>query len=149
MKKIVFEIDNKGEQAAGILPSWDKITIEVSSGYPGGEPGEFEQYIKESLADWFDGARISQVMRKSRMITNTPDKMTTTEAPAHGVDVERLLVCPVCGGRAAYCDDGKENQRVDCCGDGKAETDGCGVGVWGLRSRAQARAIWNAIPRVI
>ena len=62
-------------------------------------------------------------------------------------DSNSLLVCPACGGRAIYCDDGPSNQRVDCCGEGKTESDGCGLTVWGMRSRAQARAVWNAIPR--
>lgn len=62
-------------------------------------------------------------------------------------DLTVLLSCPVCGGKAAYCDDGKDNQRVDCIGDGKTERDGCGLGVWMKKSRAEARAIWNTIPR--
>lgn len=63
------------------------------------------------------------------------------------VEPNELLPCPVCGGKAVYCDDGRNNQRVDCCGDGDAEKDGCGLGVWLKRNRAEARAIWNAIPR--
>jgi len=58
-----------------------------------------------------------------------------------------LLSCPVCGGRAGYCDDGPENQRAECWGDGKTETDGCGLAVFLKRNRAEARAVWNAIPR--
>lgn len=78
----------------------------------------------------------------------------TQEQNRVGLTVQRearctndLLCCPVCGGTAVYCDDGKNNQRVDCCGDGKTEQDGCGLGVWLKRSKAEARAIWNAIPR--
>jgi hypothetical protein len=59
-----------------------------------------------------------------------------------------LLSCPVCGGKAVYCDDGQHNRRVDCCGDGVNERDGCGLGVWNMNSFVQARVIWNMIPRV-
>lgn len=82
----------------------------------------------------------------------TEEMKPTSEATNAGsvrVDagVGRLLPCPVCGGKAAYCDDGPTNQRVDCCGDGKTEMDGCGLNVWLKKNRAEARVVWNSIPR--
>lgn len=58
--KIVFDVFNPGEPAAGIIGYTDTVTIEIQSGEPGGEPGEFENHIQEALADWFDGAKITR-----------------------------------------------------------------------------------------
>jgi hypothetical protein len=60
---------------------------------------------------------------------------------------EKLLPCPSCGGRAAYCDDGPEDQRIDCCGNGDSDSDGCGLTVWGHNNFAVARVVWNNLPR--
>ena len=58
MKKFKFNIEQPGEPAAGILPFTDQVEVTVASGDPGGEPGEFEIFITECLADWFDGAKV-------------------------------------------------------------------------------------------
>ena len=57
--KIEFEIYHPGEMAAGIFPYEDKVTVTVEHD-PGGEKGEFEEYMRESLAEWFDGAHVSK-----------------------------------------------------------------------------------------
>jgi hypothetical protein len=36
----------------------DRVTVTVDSGDPGGDPGEFETFIQESLSQWFDGAAV-------------------------------------------------------------------------------------------
>ena len=56
--KILYEINNPGDSGAGIFPYYEEVTVEVQSGDPGGDPGEFEDYIKQSLREWFDGSRI-------------------------------------------------------------------------------------------
>jgi hypothetical protein len=49
-----FIVYHPGEAAAGIEPLNDTITVEVASGDPGGEPGEFEEAMVHSLSDWYD-----------------------------------------------------------------------------------------------
>lgn len=55
MKRITFEIETHDEPAAGITGTYDQIQTEVESGDPGGEPGEFEDFMKESLSVWYGG----------------------------------------------------------------------------------------------
>jgi len=56
--KIRFEIDSQGEDAAGIRGFTESITLDVESGDPGGESGQFAEFMREALADWFDGATV-------------------------------------------------------------------------------------------
>ena len=55
----VFDIEQPGEPAAGILPFTDRISVSVASGDPGGEPGEFFEHILNSIVEWYDGAKVS------------------------------------------------------------------------------------------
>jgi len=57
--KFVYSINNPGELAAGIAGYNDEMTI--CSGDPGGESGEFSEYMRECIAEWFDGARVELV----------------------------------------------------------------------------------------
>ncbi len=59
IKKIVFEIESMDEPAAGITGTYDQVAIEVDSGDPGGEVGEFEEHMKQALSEWYDGAKIT------------------------------------------------------------------------------------------
>ena len=54
---IKFHIENHGEPAAGLMPYYDEVTIEVKYS-AGGEDGEFLEYIRESLIEWFDGSAV-------------------------------------------------------------------------------------------
>lgn len=56
--KITFTITHPGEIGAGIRPFTDSATVELLSGHPGGDPGEFEEHLRSALADWFDGATV-------------------------------------------------------------------------------------------
>ena len=58
MKEYCFGIYCPVDVAAGLRSYGDTVTISIESGDPGGDPGEFETYIKEILSDWFDGARV-------------------------------------------------------------------------------------------
>jgi hypothetical protein len=51
-----FHVEHAGEPGAGINPYNDTVWIEVESGEPGGTFGEFKEHVRQSLADWFDGA---------------------------------------------------------------------------------------------
>jgi|GEM_PF-3122706 len=53
-----FEVCMPGEMSAGIIGFNDTITVIVDSGDPGGEPGEFEEYIREMLNEWYDGGSV-------------------------------------------------------------------------------------------
>lgn len=57
-KKFVFEILNQGGINAGLCSFTDTIIVFVGSGNPGGNPGQFEEYMKNCLSDWFNGANV-------------------------------------------------------------------------------------------
>jgi len=59
MKKYAFDVYYPGERDAGIIGYTDTIAIDVDSGDPGGETGEFEAFMASCLSEWFDGARVS------------------------------------------------------------------------------------------
>ena len=54
--EFVFVVEHSGEKGAGILPFSDLITIQVASGDPGGDDGEFEEFMRGTLKEWYDGA---------------------------------------------------------------------------------------------
>jgi hypothetical protein len=54
-----FDVVNDGEQAAGIAAYNDTVAVTVESGDPGGEIGEFAEYMRGCLAEWFDGAKVT------------------------------------------------------------------------------------------
>lgn len=53
-----FQIVHPGEPFAGITGFNDEVEIIVESGDPGGEPGEFEAFMRDCLAEWYDGASV-------------------------------------------------------------------------------------------
>jgi hypothetical protein len=66
MKEIKFSITAPGESAAGLGGFTDSVTIIVGSGDPGGGDGEFEQFMKESLKEWYQGAMVEPESRAQR-----------------------------------------------------------------------------------
>jgi len=60
-KRITFEIETMDEPAAGIIGAYDQVSLEIESGDPGGEEGEFEEYMRRSLLDWYDGGKITKL----------------------------------------------------------------------------------------
>jgi len=58
-KTYVFEIDHPGEWGAGIWPYDDVVSITVKSGNPGGEEGEFEEFMLACLQEWYWGANVT------------------------------------------------------------------------------------------
>jgi hypothetical protein len=57
--KITYDIYHPGERSAEINAFEDTVTIEVESGDPGGMDDEFAKHMRESLKEWFDGAKVS------------------------------------------------------------------------------------------
>ena len=57
-EKIHFLIIHPGELAAGINGFSDDVYIQCDSGDWGGDIGEFEEYIKDCLEEWYDGAQV-------------------------------------------------------------------------------------------
>jgi len=56
-----YEIDSPDELDAGLHGFSDEVTVIVDSGEPGGDPtGEdsFEEYMRQALIEWFDGAKV-------------------------------------------------------------------------------------------
>lgn len=56
--KVVFDINYPGDESAGIFPFTDRITIISQAGDFGGSLGEFEEFMQEALAEWYDGAKV-------------------------------------------------------------------------------------------
>lgn len=56
-----FEIYYPGEKAAGLRSFTDTVTVSCDSNEWGGAPGEFEQFTKESLETWYDGANVRRI----------------------------------------------------------------------------------------
>ena len=63
--KLVFDVDFCGEPAAGLYSYHETVTILVESGDPGGEEGEFAQFMRDTLAEWFDGAGVEERDREA------------------------------------------------------------------------------------
>ena len=57
MKELTFSIRHTGDLSAGIT-GYDNVVSVWVRDYPGGEPGEFDEYIRGCLASWFDGAKV-------------------------------------------------------------------------------------------
>ena len=57
--RLKFDIENFGEIGAGLSPYSETVMIDVESGDPGGEDGEFMEFMQSSLAEWFDGSAVS------------------------------------------------------------------------------------------
>lgn len=59
-----FFVDFTGDESAGMSPYDNEVTVFVDAD-PGGESGEFELYIRQCLAEWFDSARVSPIPPQS------------------------------------------------------------------------------------
>jgi hypothetical protein len=53
-----FHIDHPGEMDAGIWYYSDDVEIKVASGDAGGEQGEFAEFMRQALSEWYDGAGV-------------------------------------------------------------------------------------------
>ena len=56
-----YEIDSPDELDVGLHGFRDEVTVIVDSGEPGGDPtGEdsFEEYMRQALIEWYDGAKV-------------------------------------------------------------------------------------------
>lgn len=56
-----FDINHPGDAAAGFAPYTDVVRITVESGDPGGDPGQFVDFMHKCLEDWYEGAVVSKV----------------------------------------------------------------------------------------
>jgi hypothetical protein len=72
--KITYDVDFPAELGAGIRGFTETITVEVESGDPGGEEGEFAVWMRQAINEWYDGARV--IIRAEMQPTD---------------------ICPVCG----------------------------------------------------
>ena len=57
MELMTFEIRSDGDSSAGLLPFSNLIVLSVHED-PGGEPGDFKDFLTETLREWFDGAEV-------------------------------------------------------------------------------------------
>lgn len=58
--KLTFDVTHTGEPGAGLTAYSDTVVVALESGEPGGEPGEFEKYMRDCIAEWFDGAKVEE-----------------------------------------------------------------------------------------
>lgn len=56
--ELEFDVIHHGDALAGLRHYNDTVTVCVRSGDPGGEDGEFEEHIRQAIAEWFDGAAV-------------------------------------------------------------------------------------------
>lgn len=56
---LLFTIHHPGEVGAGLRSFTDEVTVACKSGQWGGEPGEFEAYMRDCLKEWYDGAAVT------------------------------------------------------------------------------------------
>ena len=63
-------VDVPSERSAGIIGFTDEIEIKIKSGDPRGEPGEFEEFIKECLAEWYDVIHVYTEKEYQKIIKN-------------------------------------------------------------------------------
>lgn len=60
-KGFKFQIECPSEYSAGIIGFSDMVTITIDSGDPGGNHGEFEEWMRDSLREWYDGCGVEIV----------------------------------------------------------------------------------------
>ena len=58
---IKYYIEHPGELGAGIHSYTEEVTVSIGSGDPGGEYGEFAEFFRDCLAQWFDGAAVTKI----------------------------------------------------------------------------------------
>ena len=61
--KINYLVEMPDDFSAGLRGFTDTLEITVESGDPGGDPGEFAEFMRQSLAEWFDGAGVTILLR--------------------------------------------------------------------------------------
>jgi hypothetical protein len=57
--RIKYFVDYPDDLSAGIRGFTDTIVIDVESGDPGGKSGEFTDFMRDSLTEWYDGAKVT------------------------------------------------------------------------------------------
>lgn len=58
-KTYVFHVVRPSEYDAGIIGYTEEVHVTLQSGDPGWDVGEFEEHVKFSLEEWFDGAKVT------------------------------------------------------------------------------------------
>lgn len=54
-----FMVDQPAELGAGLRGFTDEIFVVVDSGDPTGDEGDFADFIRQALAEWYDGAAVT------------------------------------------------------------------------------------------
>ena len=60
-KKFKFYVYSPGEPGAGLNPFYEEVGITLQQGEPEGQDKEFEEFMIETLSEWYDGAGVSTV----------------------------------------------------------------------------------------
>lgn len=59
--KFVYAIEQPGEPGAGISPFTDTVIVLLESGNTGDDPNDFNEHLKLTLRNWYDGAKVSKI----------------------------------------------------------------------------------------
>ena len=59
MKSFIFDVAYAGEPAAGFYPYTEEVTISVASGDYGGLEVDFMYNMRDALAHWYIGAKVT------------------------------------------------------------------------------------------
>lgn len=57
--EIVLHVNYAGDRAAGLRSMTDTLRIRCESGEWGGSEGEFQDFIKGAISEWYDGAHVA------------------------------------------------------------------------------------------
>ena len=59
--KFVYAIEEPGEPGAGISAFTDTVIVLLESGNTGEDPNDFNEHLKLTLHNWYDGAKVSKI----------------------------------------------------------------------------------------
>lgn len=132
-----FEVEFSGEPGAGLLPYAESVEVWVDN-EAGGDLGEFPEFLRGCLAEWFEGAAVSLAPppRWERLTKEDPDGLAIASPQwiarrlratmiATGLGLSDLVACPDCSGsldlaRLPADDEGNDGApclwRCDRCG---------------------------------
>ena len=57
VSEILFRVTCCGDMSAGLRPYNNDVSVWTSHD-PGGEAGEFHEFMRSALGEWFDGAEV-------------------------------------------------------------------------------------------
>lgn len=103
----LYEIIAPGEPSAGIPDLYDEVTVLVGSGDPGGDDGEFGEYMRKAIAEWYgtptvklavSNATDAQPAQDEALLIKIIDLMFDRDTMSNGmtsVDIAKQIIAAV------------------------------------------------------